>query len=160
MPILGIVQRQGNVHLEVTKDVKTLTVQPIIEKLVLPNTTIYTDEYCIYNFLKKSDDYTHLTVCHSKGEYALDFDGDGKCEVHSNTQEGIWSLLRPWIRPHRGINKKYLPIYVASCEFFYNRRNLTPAEQVRSVISIGVSHLGKIVSRFSRANLLLTLCSI
>ena len=114
----------------------------------------------IYNFLKKSDDYTHLTVCHSKGEYALDFDGDGKCEVHSNTQEGIWSLLRPWIRPHRGINKKYLPLYVASCEFFYNRRHLTPAEQVRSVISIGVSHLGEIVSRFSRANLLLTLCSI
>ena len=34
------------------------------------------------------------TVRHSKGEYARDEDGDGFCEVHSNTMEGFWSLLR------------------------------------------------------------------
>jgi hypothetical protein len=29
---------------------------------------------------------------------ALD-DGDGFCEVHVNTIEGFWSLLRSWLRP-------------------------------------------------------------
>ena len=33
------------------------------------------------------DPYCHKTVCHSKGEYARDEDGDGFCEVHSNTME-------------------------------------------------------------------------
>jgi transposase len=40
-------------------------------------------------------------VCHSRGEYARDEDGDGFHEVHVNTMEGFWSLLRSWLRPHR-----------------------------------------------------------
>ena len=152
-----MVQRQGDVHFEVTKNVQTASVQPIIEQTIASNTTIYTDEYNIYNFLDRSNHYTHVTVCHSKG---LDLDGDGKYETHSNTQEGIWSLLRPWLRPYRGINKMYLPLYVASCEFFYNRKNLTPSQQVRKVISIGISWIGKVVADLSKAKVLLKLCSV
>src|SRR4051794_22655990 len=33
------------------------------------------------------------TVCHARREYARDEDGDGFCEVHVNTMEGVWSLL-------------------------------------------------------------------
>jgi hypothetical protein len=32
-------------------------------------------------------------------------DGDGFCEVHVNTMEGFWSLLRSWLRPYRGISQ-------------------------------------------------------
>src|SRR3954453_18464976 len=39
-----------------------------------------------------------------QGEYARDEDGDGFCEVHVNTIEGFWSLLRSWLRPHRGLS--------------------------------------------------------
>ena len=46
--------------------------------------------------------YAHRTVCHAAGEFARDDDGDGFCEVHVNTMEGFWSLLRSWLRPHRG----------------------------------------------------------
>jgi len=28
---------------------------------------------------------------------ARDDDGDGFCEVHVNTMEGFWSLLRSWL---------------------------------------------------------------
>src|SRR3954447_24100530 len=48
-------------------------------------------------------DNRHKTVCHGRGEYARDEDGDGFCEIHVNTMEGAWSLLRSWLRPHRGI---------------------------------------------------------
>lgn len=58
----------------------------------------------------------------SLGEYARDEDGDGFCEVHVNTIEGFWSLLRSWLRPHRGISQERLPIYLGFFEFVHNVR--------------------------------------
>src|SRR3954471_13159675 len=60
--------------------------------------------------------YGHKTVCHARGEYARDEDGDGFCEVHVNTMEGVWSPLRSWLRPHRGISQEKLPIYLGFFE--------------------------------------------
>jgi len=54
--------------------------------------------------------YQHQTVCHSKSEYARDEDGDGFHEIHVNTMEGVWSLLRSWLRPHRGVSQENLPL--------------------------------------------------
>jgi transposase-like protein len=70
---------------------------------------IFTDEYTIYSHLEKWD-FQHKMVNHSAGEYAKDEDEDGFCEVHFNTMEGFWSLLRPWLRPHRGISQDKLPL--------------------------------------------------
>src|SRR4051812_38000242 len=73
---------------------------------------VYTDEYDIYARLDEWG-YGHETVCHARGEYARDDDGDGFCEVHVNTMEGVWSLLRSWLRPHRGVSQEKLPLYLA-----------------------------------------------
>ena len=51
-----------------------------------------------------------------------DEDGDGFCEVHVNTMEGFWSLLRSWLRPHRGIPQETLPLYLGFFEFVHNVR--------------------------------------
>ena len=64
--------------------------------------------------------YHHLTVNHAAGEYARD--GDGFHEVHVNTMEGFWSLLRSWLRPHRGISQEQLPLYLAFFELVHNIR--------------------------------------
>ena len=66
--------------------------------------------------------YGHKTVCHGRGEYARDEDGDGFCEVHVNTMEGFWSLLRSWLRPHRGISQDKLPLYLGFFQFVHNAR--------------------------------------
>ena len=66
--------------------------------------------------------YQHKTVCHAHGEYARYEDGDGFCEIHVNTMEGTWSLLRSWLRPHRGISQPKLPLYLGFFEFVYNAR--------------------------------------
>lgn len=58
------------------ENVQQVTIKPIIEATVVAQTMVYTDEYSIYNSLKKWG-YQHKTVCHSKGEYARDEDGDG-----------------------------------------------------------------------------------
>ena len=49
-------------------------------------------------------------------------DEDGFCEVHVNTMEGFWSLLRSWLRPHRGISQDKLPLYLAFFQFVHNAR--------------------------------------
>jgi transposase len=102
-------------------NVQQATIAPIITKTVSPGTLIYTDEYDIYARLEDWG-YGHKSVCHAGGEYARDDDGDGFCEVHVNTMEGFWSLLRSWLRPHRGISQEKLPIYLGFFQFVHNTR--------------------------------------
>ena len=82
-------------------------------------TSSYTDEYSIYARLHVWG-YDHKSVNHGRGEFARDEDGDGFCEVHVNTMEGFWSLLRSWLRPHRGISQEKLPLYLGFFEFVHN----------------------------------------
>ncbi len=102
-------------------DVQQKTLQPIIQATVARDTRIYTDEYAVYTRLEDWG-YRHKAVCHGRGEYARDEDGDGFCEVHANTMEGVWSLLRSWLRPHRGISQEKLPLYLAFFAFVHNAR--------------------------------------
>ncbi len=83
---------------------KQKTIKPIITTVVVKGTMIYTDEYSIYARLPVWG-YQHKTVCHSRGEYARDEDGDGFHEVHVNTMEGFWSLLRLYVPKHRGLTR-------------------------------------------------------
>jgi len=102
-------------------NVKQATIAPVIQKMVSPGTLIYTDEYSIYARITEWG-YGHKTVNHGQGEYARDEDGDGFYEVHVNTMEGFWSLLRSWLRPHRGISQDKLPLYLGFFEFVHNVR--------------------------------------
>ena len=120
-PILGMIERGGQVVIEMLENVKQITIKPLIEQTIQEGSLIYTDEYNIYHRLTEWG-YSHKTVNHSLGEYARDEDGDGFCEVHVNTMEGFWSLLRSWLRPHRGISQEKLPLYLAFFEFVHNVR--------------------------------------
>ena len=120
-PIFGMIQRGGEVVVQMLSNVKQMTIAPLIKNTISPTTLIYTDEYNIYTRLSEWG-YSHKTVNHGQGEYARDEDGDGFYEVHVNTIEGFWSLLRSWLRPHRGISQHKLPLYLGFFEFIYNVR--------------------------------------
>jgi hypothetical protein len=36
--------------------------------------------------------------------------------------EGFWSLLRSWLRLHRGVSQEKLPLYLGFFEFAHNAR--------------------------------------
>ena len=107
-----MIQRKGQVVIRMLENVKQKTIKPLVEAAIAPGTLVFTDEYSIYNRLEEWG-YGHKSVCHGKGEYARDEDGDGFHEVHVNTMEGFWSLLRSWLRPHRGISQEKLPLYLS-----------------------------------------------
>lgn len=120
-PIFGMIQRGGAVVVRMLENVRQTTVQPLIERFIAPGTRVYTDEYDIYHRLPDWG-FDHRTVCHSRGEYARDEDGDGFHEVHVNTAEGFWSLLCSRLRPHRGISQEKLPLYLGFFQFVHNAR--------------------------------------
>ncbi len=120
-PILGMIQRGGEVVLHMLENVQQQTIKPLLTQTIQVGSLVFTDEYDIYARLEPWG-YQHLTVNHSQGEYARDDDGDGFHEVHVNTMEGFWSLLRSWLRPHRGISQEHLPLYLAFFEFVHNAR--------------------------------------
>jgi hypothetical protein len=74
-----------------------------------PGTLMYTAEYRMYARVQ-SRGYERKRVNHGRGAFARDEDGDGVYEVHVHTMEGFWSLLRSWLRPHRGISQEKLPL--------------------------------------------------
>lgn len=120
-PILGLIERGGKLVCKVLDNVQQKTIQPIFERLVRLGSTVNTDEYTIYDRLE-SWGYTHVSVNHGSGEFARDADGDGINEVHVNTLEGVWSLLRSWLRPHRGVSQRWLPVYVGFFSVIHNLR--------------------------------------
>ena len=85
---------------------------------------VYTDEWNGYSPLGRND-RGHATVNHNRGEFARDDNGDGVREVHCNTLEGIWTGLRNFLRPFRGVNKVYLEQYVIIFEWCHNLKEVT-----------------------------------
>ena len=120
-PVFGMIERGGSVVIRMLENVKQKTIEPLIKATIAAGTLINTDEYDIYARLEQWG-YRHQCVCHGCGEYARDDDGDGFHEVHVNTMEGFWSLLRSWLRPHRGISQEKLPLYLGFFEFVHNVR--------------------------------------
>ena len=85
-PILGLLQRTGEVVIRMLPNVQQVTIKPVLMQLIQPGSLLYTDEYDIYTRLDEWG-YHHKTVNHAAGEYARDEDGDGFHEVHVNTLE-------------------------------------------------------------------------
>ena len=120
-PVFGMLPRGGQVVISRLAKVKQKTIELFIKETRAPGALVYPDEYGIYARLSMWG-YSHKSVNHGRGEYARDEDGDGLCEVHVNTMEGFWSLLRSWLRPHRGISQEKLPLYLGFFEFVHNVR--------------------------------------
>ena len=120
-PIFGMIQRGGAVGVRMLDNVQQATIRPLIERFIAPGTRVHTDEYDIYRRLTEWG-FDHRTVGHSRGEYARDEDGDGFYAIHVNTAEGFWSLLRSWLRPHRGISQEKLPLYLGFFQCVHNVR--------------------------------------
>jgi transposase len=116
-PIFGMVERGGRVIARVTPDAKANTILPIIAERVLPSSTIFTDDFPIYDRVGiHANGYTHRRINHSAKVYVM-----GDC--HTNTIEGFWSLLKRGIGGvYHSVSTKYLQTYCDEYAFRYNRR--------------------------------------
>ena len=131
-PVVGMVERGGDVKAWVAPNVRSATIRPLMEAHVMPASMVYTDEARQYGLVRRAG-FPHRRVNHSAHVYV---DGD----VHTNTIEGFWSLLKNGIRgTHRMVGREYLQDYVNEYTFRYNHRRdeqpmfQTIAQRVRAV---------------------------
>lgn len=116
-----MIQRGGAVVIRRLDHVQPRPMKPLIQATMAPGTCVSTDEDDIYRRVEPWGS-AHESVGHRRGEEARDDDGDGCHEVHVKTMEGLWSLRRSWLRPHRGLSQDHLPLYLGFFEFVHTVR--------------------------------------
>lgn len=122
-PVVGTVGRDsGQCRLRVCERTTAKILRNHVQWTTSVQSICYTDEWMGYTNLERR----HQQVAHGNREWARDDDGDGLREVHTNTIEGLWTTLRNFLRPFRGVHKKYLKLYVAICEHAINRKVISP----------------------------------
>jgi transposase-like protein len=116
-PVFGMVERSGKVAAYVVPSTQAPTLAPHIEARVLPDSVIYTDEAPTYVGITKRAGYEHKRIHHAARVYV---EGD----VHTNTIEGFWSLVKNGIRgSHHAVSAKYLQGYLNEYAWRYNARD-------------------------------------
>jgi transposase-like protein len=114
-PVIGILERGGNVRAKVVNEVATHVVLPNILDNVKKGTVICTDEYNGYKLLTKAG-YNHFRISHSSRRYV-------RGQVHTNSIEGFWSQLKRSINgTFHHVSKQHLQSYVNEFVFRYNLR--------------------------------------
>jgi transposase-like protein len=120
-PVLGIVQRNGNVYAKKLIGTGHFSILPVIEKMVEKGSVIMTDNWSTYQRLGVN--YEHYIIDHSKGHYAHG-------SIHTNTIEGFFSLLkRGIIGIYHSVSYKHLNFYCSEFCFRYNTRKLTDPQR-------------------------------
>ena len=115
-PVLGMAERKGRVVAKAVPNVGQAAILPQVKKKVLPKSMVYTDEYAVYTPLQHHG-YEHKRVHHKENVYVA---GD----VHTNTLEGFWSLLKRGIGGvYYSVSSKHLQGYLDEYSFRYNHRD-------------------------------------
>jgi transposase-like protein len=119
-------RQSGQFRSEVLDHARGAELEEVIDCTTLEGTTVNTDEWKGYNGLPQMG-RVHVTVNHSgpKSAWARDDDGDGVREVHCNTQEGIWTHVRLFLRRFCGVSKWYLAQHQAVFQWGYNIKAVT-----------------------------------
>ena len=116
--VVGVIQRKGQVILEVVDDRTRKTLREFVLGNTKPETeAIYTDDWPAYQGIGDHDT-RHETVNHSQDEYV-------RGEVHTNSAESVWSLLeRSIMGAYHHVSVKHLQAYLDELEWrFSNREN-------------------------------------
>jgi transposase len=119
-PVVGIAERKGRgrVFARATLDVTKQTLLNIVEEKILPKSTVFTDEYPAYEGIDRMvHGYVHQRINHASKVYVMG-------NVHTNTIEGFWSLIKRGIGGvYHQVSKKYLQSYLDEYTYRYNRRD-------------------------------------
>lgn len=114
IPIVGIVERNGNVVAEVMEHVTYENLRNMVTKYVdTEDSVLITDSFRAYNSMKKI--IKHVKIDHQK---LYSYRG-----VNSNSIESFWAIIeRGIIGQYHSVSAKKLPNYVSEFVYKYNNR--------------------------------------
>jgi len=116
LTVFGMVERGGRVKAQVVDDRTAATLQGCVVEHVLPQSTIFTDEWPSYSGLSRT--YRgHYRIRHSEKVYVSG-------NVHTQTIEGFFSNLKRGISgTYHAVSRKWLQGYLNEYAWRYNHRD-------------------------------------
>ena len=114
--VVGVVQRKGEIRLQVVNANDRATLDAVIEKHASVADRVFTDEWAAYKGIADADT-VHESVNHKAEEWV-------RGDVHTNTVEGVWSLLkRSIVGSFHRVSVKHLDAYLDELEWRFNNRD-------------------------------------
>ncbi|HEX3103747.1 MAG TPA: IS1595 family transposase [Terriglobales bacterium] len=129
-PVVGMVQRGGDVRFQMLERITADQLNKFIAENADLSCRIITDEFNLYNKVGRKFEGGHHVVKHSAGEYVK-----AGTDVHSNSIEGVFSLIRRGVMgTFHSVSKKHLPNYLNEFQFRWNTRKLDDGQRVSAAI--------------------------
>ncbi len=125
--VFALVKRDGDVRSFHVERVTADNLQTIMVKNLNAGSFIMTDNFASYDGLAARFT-SHDVVNHSHGEYSRK--EAGKPLIHTNTIEGVFSLLKRGIYgTYHQVGSHHLHRYLSEFDFRYNARRISDSER-------------------------------
>jgi transposase-like protein len=129
-PVVGMVQRDGNVRFQMLERVTAENLSNFIAENADLTCRIITDDFNLYRKVGRKFEGGHEVVTHSAGEYVRP-----GTDVHSNTTEGVFSLIRRGVMgTFHSVSRKHLPNYLNEFQFRWDTRKMDDGQRVAMAI--------------------------
>lgn len=120
-PVLGARDLAGNVKVQVIKDTRAESIEPLVKQWVKSGSIMVTDDWHGYSTLEQ--DFFRVVIDHSSGEYV-------KGGFNNNGIENFWSLLkRGLFGVYHHVSKEHLQRYCEEFAFRYNSRKIKDVDR-------------------------------
>lgn len=128
--VAGVVERKGNVCVDIIETVDEPTLVKFVEENVEENSEVITDGFGAYKALPYAG-FIHYSVDHNK-EFV-------RGKIHTQTIEGFWSFIKRKLRgTYYRPSATHLLLYLQEYVFRYNHRELSPQEKFSSLLSFAL----------------------
>ena len=128
--VLGMIERDGNLRMDVIKSAKTEHIDQLIMDNVCRTAKVNTDEGTQYNWMK--DYYQHEAVKHAMGEYV-------RGDAYTNTIEGAFGhFKRSIIGVYHKASDKHINRYLNMFAWRWNSRGMGEGKRVNALLKATV----------------------
>jgi hypothetical protein len=129
-PVVAMVQRGGDVRFRMMERITSDGLADAIAENASITARLITDELNVYQNVGREFLGGHHTVTHHRRQYVVP-----GTDIHNNTVEGVFSLLKRGIMgTFHSVSKKHLPNYLNEFEFRYNTRRVDDGARVAKAI--------------------------
>ncbi len=114
-PVLGMMQREGNVKIMVINKADAKTIRPLLSQYIDYDSEVVTDGFAAYRMLHKTH-ARHIKLNHSKNVMAV-----GK--YNTSRLDSFWTTIkRAIIGQYHRVNPEYLQSYLDEIAFKFNNK--------------------------------------
>lgn len=115
VPVLGMIEREGNIILKVLEKSSGKEIKPIVTAKIAPTSTIVTDGFGGYFGLDNHFE-NHVVLNHAQYKRSIN-------QFNTSTLEGFWTLIkRSFIGQYHKISKDHLQDYLNELAFKHNHK--------------------------------------